>query len=108
RGRASLNTGGGDIDVSDCDLSGNISTGGGTVRLSRVKGGLRGSSGSGPVIYVDKDGRSTRHDNNDEDDGETGVTISDDETGDLTNVTIDDDGIHISSDSDDDNGSVHR
>ena len=52
-GRASLSTGGGDIDVSDSDLSGSVSTGGGMVLLSRVRGGLRGSSGSGPVIYGD-------------------------------------------------------
>jgi len=53
RGRASLITGGGDIEVSDCDLMGSVSTGGGTVKLSRVKGGLRGSSGSGPVVYAE-------------------------------------------------------
>jgi DUF4097 and DUF4098 domain-containing protein YvlB len=53
RGRASLTTGGGDIEVSDSDLRGTVSTGGGTVKLSRVKGGLQGSSGSGPVIYSD-------------------------------------------------------
>jgi hypothetical protein len=51
KGRASLSTGGGDIRVTDCDLSGHVSTGGGVVRLSRVRGGLRGSSGSGPIIY---------------------------------------------------------
>ncbi|MBC7788818.1 MAG: M56 family metallopeptidase [Anaerolineae bacterium] len=52
-GRANLSTGGGDIEVSDSDLSGSVSTGGGMVKLSRVRGGLRGSSGSGPVIYGD-------------------------------------------------------
>lgn len=52
-GRANLTTGGGNIDVSDSDLSGTVSTGGGMVKLSRVRGGLRGSSGSGPVIYGD-------------------------------------------------------
>ena len=53
RGRASLRTGGGDIEVTDSDLSGTISTGGGTAKLSRVKGGLKATSGSGPVIYAD-------------------------------------------------------
>lgn len=52
-GRASLSTGGGDIDVSDSDLDGAVSTGGGMVKLSRVRGGLRGSSGSGPVCSGD-------------------------------------------------------
>jgi DUF4097 and DUF4098 domain-containing protein YvlB len=69
RGRANLSTGGGEIAVSDCDLSGSVSTGGGEVRLSRVRGGLRGSSGSGPVIYAESDGDE------------------DDETGDLDGVT---------------------
>ena len=80
RGRAMLNTGGGDIDVTDCDLSGSVSTGGGSVRLSRVKGGLRGSSGSGPVIYSDAD----------PDDPDAG-------TGDLTNVIMEDGRIQIGS-----------
>jgi beta-lactamase regulating signal transducer with metallopeptidase domain len=53
RGRANLSTGGGDIRVTDCDLSGSVSTGGGLVRISRVRGGLRGHSGSGPVLYAD-------------------------------------------------------
>jgi hypothetical protein len=35
-----------------------VSTGGGTVMLSRVSGGLRGSSGSGPVIYGESETRS--------------------------------------------------
>jgi hypothetical protein len=69
RGRASLSTGGGEIAVSDSDLRGSVSTGGGEVRLSRVRGGLRGSSGSGPVIYAESGG----------DEG--------DETGDLDGVT---------------------
>ena len=70
RGRAMLSTGGGDIDVSDSDLRGSVTTGGGTVKLSRVTGGLRGSSGSGPVIYSKGDG--------------------DDATGDLTNLVVGD------------------
>lgn len=61
KGSARLTTGGGQISVRDSDLSGSVSTGGGTVRLSNVSGGLRGSSGSGPVIYGtnDRDSRST-------------------------------------------------
>lgn len=51
RGEARLSTGGGDIEVSDSDLEGRVQTGGGQVRFSRVTGGIRGSSGSGPVIY---------------------------------------------------------
>jgi hypothetical protein len=50
RGRANLTTGGGDIRVDDVDMDGTVSTGGGMITLSRVRGGLRGSSGSGPVI----------------------------------------------------------
>jgi hypothetical protein len=73
RGRASLTTGGGDIEVSDSDLDGMVSTGGGTVKLSRVKGGLKGSSGSGPVIYSDDDSKG-----------------SSDATGDITNLVLDD------------------
>lgn len=52
-GEVHLSTGGGDIKVDDSELSGSVSTGGGLVTLSRVKGGLRGKSGSGPVIYTD-------------------------------------------------------
>ena len=52
-GTTRLSTGGGEIRVSDSDLSGNVSTGGGEVRIVRVKGGLRGTSGSGPVIYTE-------------------------------------------------------
>lgn len=61
-GSARLTTGGGTINVSDSDLSGSVQTGGGMVRISNVRGGLRGSSGSGPVIYgesVDGSRRST-------------------------------------------------
>ncbi len=50
RGTARLSTGGGDINVTDSHLDGNITTGGGTVTLERVSGGLRGYSGSGPVV----------------------------------------------------------
>jgi len=49
-GSASITTGGGDIAVSNSDLSGTVSTGGGAVTISNVTGGLRGLSGSGPVI----------------------------------------------------------
>ena len=59
-GSARLTTGGGEIDVRNSDLSGSVSTGGGMVRLSNVKGGLRGSSGSGPVIYGSSGDRSDR------------------------------------------------
>ena len=52
-GEASLSTGGGTVKVSDSDLSGSVSTGGGMVTLSRVRGGLRANSGSGPVIYTE-------------------------------------------------------
>ena len=52
-GTTRLSTGGGEIQVSDSDLSGTVSTGGGLVRIVRVKGGLKGSSGSGPVIYTE-------------------------------------------------------
>jgi hypothetical protein len=52
RGQATLGTGGGDINVSDSELDGRVTTGGGLVKLSRVSGGLRGSSGSGPVMRV--------------------------------------------------------
>ena len=59
--------------MSNSDLSGSVVTGGGTVRLSRVRGGLRGSSGSGPVIYSE---------------GEAGAA-DEDATGDLENVQVD-------------------
>jgi hypothetical protein len=49
-GSASLTTGGGDIAVSNSDLHGTVSTGGGAVTITGVTGGLRGLSGSGPVI----------------------------------------------------------
>jgi DUF4097 and DUF4098 domain-containing protein YvlB len=51
RGEARLTTGGGDIEVTDSDLEGRVGTGGGRVRFSRVQGGIRGSSGRGPIIY---------------------------------------------------------
>ena len=59
-GSARINTGGGEISVRDSDLSGSVSTGGGTVIISNVRGGLRGSSGSGPVIYGESNDRSRR------------------------------------------------
>jgi beta-lactamase regulating signal transducer with metallopeptidase domain len=55
-GRAELSTGGGDIRVADSELDGTVSTGGGEVRLFGVRGGLRGSSGSGPVMTRDEGG----------------------------------------------------
>jgi DUF4097 and DUF4098 domain-containing protein YvlB len=55
-GRATLSTGGGFVRVTDSNLSGSVSTGGGGVMLQRVRGGLRGSSGSGPVVYASADG----------------------------------------------------
>jgi beta-lactamase regulating signal transducer with metallopeptidase domain len=51
RGHADLSTGGGGISVSNSHLSGAVSTGGGGVILTGITGGLRGSSGSGQVIY---------------------------------------------------------
>jgi beta-lactamase regulating signal transducer with metallopeptidase domain len=50
-GSAHLSTGGGQIRVTDSNLSGSVGTGGGSVLIQRVRGGLRGSSGSGPVVY---------------------------------------------------------
>jgi beta-lactamase regulating signal transducer with metallopeptidase domain/DUF4097 and DUF4098 domain-containing protein YvlB len=66
KGTARLRTGGGEIHVSDSDLNGHVATGGGTVKLSRVTGGLRGSSGSGPVIYAEPAGRSSVDDRDDD------------------------------------------
>jgi len=68
KGSAHLSTGGGEINVVDCDLSGSMSTGGGKVWFSRVRGGLRGSSGSGPVVNAEDpessldDVTTTKHD----------------------------------------------
>jgi beta-lactamase regulating signal transducer with metallopeptidase domain len=45
-GSADLTTGGGMVRVSDSELSGRVRTGGGGIRLERVRGGLRGWSGS--------------------------------------------------------------
>jgi beta-lactamase regulating signal transducer with metallopeptidase domain len=72
-GRAHLSTGGGEIRVADSDLGGTVSTGGGLVTLSQVRGGLKGRSGSGPVIYAGGEGL----------------------TGDLKALTIDREGIHV-------------
>jgi DUF4097 and DUF4098 domain-containing protein YvlB len=52
-GEIDLSTGGGEVYVSDSNLDGRVATGGGLVRIMRVTGSLRGSSGSGPVIYTD-------------------------------------------------------
>jgi beta-lactamase regulating signal transducer with metallopeptidase domain/DUF4097 and DUF4098 domain-containing protein YvlB len=83
-GSARLTTGGGEILVRDSDLSGSVQTGGGLVRLSNVKGGLRGSSGSGPVIYGTSDDRDDRDDRNDRNDR------NDRSTTDISSVTIND------------------
>jgi hypothetical protein len=40
------------VRIDDCDMTGTVSTGGGLVTLSRVRGGLKASSGSGPVIHT--------------------------------------------------------
>ena len=58
-GRAHLNTGGGEIDVTDSNIDGSVNTGGGLVRIQHVNGNLRGSSGSGPVIYSESNGAGT-------------------------------------------------
>lgn len=50
-GHAELSTGGGAVRVHDSNLSGSVSTGGGTVLIQNVRGGLRGSSGNGPIVY---------------------------------------------------------
>jgi hypothetical protein len=50
-GSANLTTGGGEINVRDSKLSGSVSTGGGSVLIEGVTGGLRGSSGTGNVLY---------------------------------------------------------
>ncbi len=56
RGTAKLSSGGGAITVTDSQLDGDVSTGGGRISILRVRGNLRGSSGSGPVVYSeDKD-----------------------------------------------------
>lgn len=61
KGSADLTTGGGTIDVSDVDLDGKVSTGGGRVTLLRIRGGLRGASGSGPIIRDrDDEGNPTK------------------------------------------------
>jgi hypothetical protein len=78
-GDSHLSTGGGDIVVTDAQLDGTVRTGGGLVQLSRVRGSLKGLSGSGPVLYaesrnsrgekgsldaytVDKSGKTIRYD----------------------------------------------
>ncbi len=49
-GQADLSTGGGDVRVTDSELTGEVGTGSGTVDFVRVKGPLKGNSGSGPVM----------------------------------------------------------
>jgi hypothetical protein len=76
-GRAELSTGGGQIRITDSNLSGSVGTGGGSVLIQRVRGGLRGSSGSGPVVYgsaEDADISSSRGKSRISDD-EGGVTV---------------------------------
>ena len=51
RGSAHLSTGGGPVDVTNSNLSGSVSTGGGPVLIQAVTGGLKGSSGTGDVLY---------------------------------------------------------
>ena len=51
RGHADLSTGGGPVTVRNSTLSGSVSTGGGSVLIQDVEGGLRGSSGTGNVLY---------------------------------------------------------
>jgi beta-lactamase regulating signal transducer with metallopeptidase domain/DUF4097 and DUF4098 domain-containing protein YvlB len=51
KGSASLATGGGEINVTNSSLSGSVTTGGGSVLIQGVTGGLRGSSGTGGVMY---------------------------------------------------------
>jgi len=54
RGHADLSTGGGPVEVTRSTLSGSVSTGGGGVLIQDVDGGLRGSSGTGNVLYGEK------------------------------------------------------
>lgn len=49
-GEADLRTGGGEVHIVGSRLDGSVSTGGGAVRIESVTGGLKGYSGSGPVI----------------------------------------------------------
>jgi beta-lactamase regulating signal transducer with metallopeptidase domain/DUF4097 and DUF4098 domain-containing protein YvlB len=84
-GSSSLRTGGGNIHVSDSDLEGTVGTGGGTVLFSRVSGGLRASSGSGPVVYSEGNAVGIRG----------RVTTTSASTGDLSGLTISRDGVSI-------------
>ncbi len=55
-GRAEIRTGGGNVWVSDSRLTGSVSTGGGRIMIQGVSGNFVGSSGSGPVTYINSDG----------------------------------------------------
>jgi beta-lactamase regulating signal transducer with metallopeptidase domain len=55
-GDVELTTGGGMVRVTDSELSGRVSTGGGGIRMERVRGGLRGWSGSETASWTDGDG----------------------------------------------------
>ena len=59
-GEVDIRTGGGEVHVSDSRLNGNVSTGGGIVRIEGVTGDLSGKSGSGPVIYTGSSGTTIR------------------------------------------------
>ena len=84
-GRADISTGGGNIRVNGSNLSGSVSTGGGSVFIEAGRGGLRGHSGSGPIVYSEGGGTTI-----------SGAGISVDDNNDVTvsgsgaNVTIDD------------------
>lgn len=66
-------------------------TGGGTVKLSQVRGGLRASSGSGPVIHT----------------GSPGTPGSHESTGDLDGISIDKSHVHIGHTREGARGSLH-
>ncbi len=61
-GRAELRTGGGNVRVSDSRLTGFVTTGGGKIMIERVSGNFVGSSGSGPVTYINSDGGTKGND----------------------------------------------
>ena len=49
-GRAELTTGGGEVTVTNSNLEGTVATGGGQATVTNTSGGVRVTSGSGPVI----------------------------------------------------------